>query len=117
MSIMTPSYPSDNSIRASVRTIVELLVSGAHAVNRVCGAAIKAFVHIGLDAGIVNDLGPHLRQGRFRLRTTRCWRNLFGGDDAASGLRNRVRANLLYLSKAGTVVKDGKGPGATWRLK
>ncbi len=37
------------------------------------------------------------------------------GDDAASGLRNCVRANLRYLGKGARVLKDGKGPGATWR--
>ncbi len=39
------------------------------------------------------------------------------GDDAASGLRNRVRANLRYLEVRGAVAKDGKGPGATWQLR
>ena len=38
------------------------------------------------------------------------------GDDAASGLRNRVRANLRYLEKGGRVTKEGSGPGALWRL-
>ena len=38
------------------------------------------------------------------------------GDDAASGLRNRVRANLRYLEKGERVLKDGSGPGAVWRL-
>ena len=38
------------------------------------------------------------------------------GDDAASGLRNRVRSNLLYLSKTGTIVKEGERAGARWRL-
>ena len=38
------------------------------------------------------------------------------GDDAASGLRNRVRANLRYLEKGGRVLKEGSGPGAVWRL-
>lgn len=39
------------------------------------------------------------------------------GEDAAKGMRNRVRANLLYLSKArGLVVKVGERGAATWRL-
>ena len=33
------------------------------------------------------------------------------GDDAASGLRNCVRANLRYLEVRRTVIKDGKGLG------
>ena len=38
------------------------------------------------------------------------------GDNAASGLRNRVRANLRHLEKGERVLKEGKGPGATWTL-
>ena len=39
------------------------------------------------------------------------------GEDAAKGMRNRVRANLLYLSKVrGLVAKDGNRDTATWRL-
>ena len=39
------------------------------------------------------------------------------GEDAAKGLRNRVRANLLYLSRVrGLVSKDGDRDTATWRL-
>ncbi len=39
------------------------------------------------------------------------------GPDAAKGMKNRVRANLLYLAKVrGAVVKDGERQGATWRL-
>ena len=37
------------------------------------------------------------------------------GDDA-SGLRNRSRSNLLYLSRTRTVVREGERVGATWRL-
>ncbi len=39
------------------------------------------------------------------------------GDDAASGLWNRVRANLRYLEVKGTVAKEGTGPGAIWSLR
>ena len=39
------------------------------------------------------------------------------GPDAAKGMKNRVRANLLYLAKVrGQVVKDGERETATWRL-
>ncbi len=39
------------------------------------------------------------------------------GPDAAKGMKNRVRANLLYLNKVrGLVVKDGGRETATWRL-
>lgn len=38
------------------------------------------------------------------------------GDDDASGLRNRVRANLRYVENGDRVAKDGEGPRAMWRL-
>lgn len=38
------------------------------------------------------------------------------GADAGSGLSNRVRANLRHLEVRGTVLKDGKGPRATWSI-
>lgn len=39
------------------------------------------------------------------------------GPDAAKGLKNRVRANLLYLAKVrGLVTKDGDRETAVWRL-
>ena len=39
------------------------------------------------------------------------------GDDAAKGMRNRVRANLVYLAKhRDLVVKEGDRDTATWRL-
>ena len=39
------------------------------------------------------------------------------GEDATKGMRNRVRANLLYLSKVrGLVVKEGDRDGARWSL-
>lgn len=40
------------------------------------------------------------------------------GDDAAKGMTNRVRANLLYLVKrGGSVVKEGERGAAKWELK
>jgi hypothetical protein len=40
------------------------------------------------------------------------------GPKAAKGMRNRVRANLLYLAKVrGSVVKEGERETATWALK
>ena len=38
------------------------------------------------------------------------------GEDAARGLRNRVRANLRYLEKGDRALKEASGPGATWKL-
>lgn len=39
------------------------------------------------------------------------------GPDAAKGMKNRVRSNLLYLAKVrGLVVKDGEREVATWAL-
>ena len=38
------------------------------------------------------------------------------GDDAAIGLKNRVRANLQCLEKGGRVLKEGSEPGAVWEL-
>jgi hypothetical protein len=39
------------------------------------------------------------------------------GPDAAKGMKNRVRANLLYLNKVRrSVVKDGDRATATWAL-
>lgn len=39
------------------------------------------------------------------------------GDDAAKGMKNRVRANLLYLAKVrGSVVKEGDRATAVWSL-
>ena len=39
------------------------------------------------------------------------------GADAAKGMKNRVRANLLYLAKVrGSVVKEGDRATATWAL-
>ncbi len=39
------------------------------------------------------------------------------GADAAKGMKNRVRANLHYLSATrGLVAKDGEREGATWEL-
>lgn len=39
------------------------------------------------------------------------------GEDAAKAMSHRVRANLLYLSKArGEVVKEGERAGARWAL-
>jgi len=39
------------------------------------------------------------------------------GEDAKAGMRNRVRANLQYLSRVrGSVVKTGERAGATWEL-
>ena len=39
------------------------------------------------------------------------------GEDAAKGMKNRVRANLLYLSKVREmVVKEGERETATWAL-
>ncbi len=39
------------------------------------------------------------------------------GEDAKAGMRNRVRANLQYLSRVrGSVVKAGERAGATWGL-
>jgi hypothetical protein len=38
------------------------------------------------------------------------------GQEAANGLKGRVRSNLLYLSKVrGAVIKDGERETATWR--
>jgi hypothetical protein len=40
------------------------------------------------------------------------------GPEAAKGMRNRVRANLLYLAKVrGSVVKEGERETARWGLK
>jgi hypothetical protein len=40
------------------------------------------------------------------------------GPEAAQGMRNRVRSNLLYLAKArGSVVKEGERETAVWRLR
>ena len=40
------------------------------------------------------------------------------GEDAKAGMRNRVRANLQYLSRVrGSVVKTGERAGATWGLR
>jgi len=39
-------------------------------------------------------------------------------EDAADGMRNRVRAALQYLWRvSGTVVKQGERAGATWGLR
>ena len=39
------------------------------------------------------------------------------GDDAAQGMKSRVRSSLLYLCKVrGSVVKEGERETATWRL-
>jgi hypothetical protein len=39
------------------------------------------------------------------------------GAEGAKGMRNRVRANLLYLVKVrGTVIKQGDRQGARWAL-
>ena len=40
------------------------------------------------------------------------------GEEAAKGMKNRVRANLLYLAKVrGSVVKEGERAKARWTLK
>jgi hypothetical protein len=39
------------------------------------------------------------------------------GEDAAKGMKSRVRSSLLYLWKVrGSVVKEGERESATWRL-
>ncbi len=39
------------------------------------------------------------------------------GDDAANGMKGRIRSSLLYLWKVrGSVIKDGERETATWRL-
>lgn len=52
--------------------------------------------------------------GKFDL----IWRYVLDyGPDAAAGMKQRVRANLLYLAKVrGSVVKEGEREAARWRL-
>lgn len=38
------------------------------------------------------------------------------GDDAAKGMRNRVRGNLTYLAKAGRIAKTGDRATTNWAL-
>jgi hypothetical protein len=43
------------------------------------------------------------------------WADLDVAPDATMGMKNRVRANLVYLAKApGEVIKEGERATATW---